>query len=85
MDAVMCNASAAKDPCAKYRPNCTATDYCAVGWYTEPVMVKTGCDKRMGGTLGRLMVCGFVIYFIVFVFITVLQAKRRSQVIVCYL
>ncbi|CAK8996941.1 unnamed protein product [Durusdinium trenchii] len=35
MDAVMCNASAAKDPCAKYRPNCTATDYCAVGWYTE--------------------------------------------------
>ena len=31
MDATVCHASAPIDPCATYRPACTATDYCAFG------------------------------------------------------
>eukprot|EP00913_Durusdinium_trenchii_P007563 g7107.t1 len=35
MDAVMCNASAAKDPCAKYRPNCIQVIYASETWVLQ--------------------------------------------------
>lgn len=35
MDAVLCKQGDGQDPCASLRPNCTATDYCALGFTTE--------------------------------------------------
>mmetsp|Transcript_21889 Transcript_21889/g.45181 ORF Transcript_21889/g.45181 Transcript_21889/m.45181 type:complete len:333 (-) Transcript_21889:70-1068(-) len=35
MDAVICKEGEPEDPCKALRPNCTAEDYCAVGFFTE--------------------------------------------------
>jgi len=35
MEAVECDAAAPKDPCAQYRPACTAADYCAFNGSTQ--------------------------------------------------
>ena len=51
MDGVMCRPGA-NDPCEKYRPNCTASDYCAVGWYTETLVKRLWVKKRPLGDHG---------------------------------
>ncbi|CAJ1383461.1 unnamed protein product [Effrenium voratum] len=45
MDAVVCQ-QGGDDPCAPYRPNCTAADYCAVGYTTE-IFVNYGDNSRL--------------------------------------
>ena len=46
MQAVMCNASAPVDPCAKYRPACTASDYCAYSGATQ-FFISYGNNSRL--------------------------------------
>lgn len=46
MGAAVCNASARVDPCEKYRPACTATDYCAYGGATQ-FFISFGDNSRL--------------------------------------
>ena len=46
MQATTCNASAAVDPCAQYRPACTAADYCAHGGSTQ-FFISYGNNSRL--------------------------------------
>ena len=46
MEAVACNSSMPVDPCAKYRPACTAHDYCAFGGATQ-FYINYGNNSRL--------------------------------------
>lgn len=46
MEAAACNASAPVDPCARFRPACTATDYCAYGGSTQ-FFISYGNNSRL--------------------------------------
>ena len=46
MEAVACNASSPSDPCAPYRPACSAADYCAFNGSTQ-LFINFGNNSRL--------------------------------------